>query len=360
LLRTDLPALARDAAPAAIPGYHPADLQGAYDLTAASAVSGTGQVLADVLWYDDPNAESDLNQYRSTFGLPPCTTANGCFRKVDEFGGTTYPMTSGLSSLEIALDLDLFSAICPQCKILLVEAKGPSLIDVGIAEDTAARLGATVISNSYGGPETAADRLYDHYFYHHPGIAITAASGDMGYGAGPMYPATSPFVTAVGGTTLTRNPGTTRGWDETAWSCTPGIDCRLLGGAGSGCSTFEPKPSWQSDPLCPQRTSVDVSAEANPFTGVSIYDTVPVLGLTLGWTVGGGTSASAPIIAGVYALAGNAASVVFGSTPYSHMTDLYDVTSGSTGSCGGTYLCTAGPGYDGPTGLGTPNGVGAF
>lgn len=295
--------------------------------------------------YDDPNAESDLGVYRSQFGLAACTTANGCFRKVNQSGGTRYPRANGGWAQEISLDLDMVSAICPNCHILLVEASSNSLSNLGTAVNEAAALGATEISNSYGGGEFSSDTSYDTSYYNHPGIAITASSGDNGYGV--EYPAASQYVTAVGGTTLTR-ASNSRGWSETAWS-----------GTGSGCSAYDPKPSWQTDSGCSKRTVADVSAVADPNTGVSVYDSFSYQGQS-GWLVFGGTSVASPIIASVYALAGNAATVTYGSYPYSHTSSLNDVTSGSNGSCGGSYLCTAGPGYDGPTGLGTPNGSGGF
>jgi subtilase family serine protease len=295
--------------------------------------------------YDDPNAESDLGVYRSQFGLAACTTANGCFRKVNQSGGTRYPRANGGWAQEISLDLDMVSAICPNCHILLVEASSNSLSNLGTAVNEAAALGATEISNSYGGGESSSDTSYDTSYYNHPGIAITASSGDNGYGV--EYPAASQYVTAVGGTTLTR-ASNSRGWSETAWS-----------GTGSGCSAYDPKPSWQTDSGCSKRTVADVSAVADPNTGVSVYDSFSYQGQS-GWLVFGGTSVASPIIASVYALASNAATVTYGSYPYSHTSSLNDVTSGSNGSCGGSYLCTAGPGYDGPTGLGTPNGSGGF
>jgi subtilase family serine protease len=169
---------------------------------------------------------------------------------------------------------------------------------------------------------------------------VTAASGDAGYGV--QFPAASQYVTAVGGTSLTR-AANTRGWSETAWS-----------GAGSGCSAYELKPLWQTDRGCTRRTVADVSADADPNTGVAVYDTYHAGG----WLVFGGTSVASPIIAGAYAL--NGGPVTFGSNPYLHASSLFDVLTGSNGSCGGSYLCTAGPGYDGPTGLGTPNGTSAF
>jgi hypothetical protein len=197
-----------------------------------------------------------------------------------------------------------------------------------------------VISNSYGGGEFSSETSYETTYYHHPGIAVVASSGDSGFGV--QFPAASRYVTAVGGTTLTRATNA-RGWTETAWS-----------GAGSGCSAFEPKPAWQHDLGCARRTVADVSADADPRTGVSVYDTFG----SGGWLKFGGTSVAAPIIGGVYALGGT--TVTFGSDPYAHTTALFDVVGGSNGSCGGTYLCTAVTGYDGPTGLGTPNGASAF
>jgi subtilase family serine protease len=331
-------------------GYGPSDLQSAYSLPSSTA--GSGQTVAIVDAYDDSTAEADLGTYRSTYGLPACTTANGCFKKVNQSGVQgSYPSNNQSWSLEISLDLDMVSAICPECHILLVEGSSNSNANLYAAENTAARLGATEISNSYGGSETSSDPSNDSYF-NHPGIAITASSGDGGYGV--EFPAASPYVTAVGGTTLSR-ASNARGWTETAWS-----------DAGSGCSAYETKPTWQTDTGCAKRTVADVSADADPNTGVNVYDSnCSQLNSILGncfvdWGVVGGTSVASPVIASVYALAGNGASVDYGSYPYSHSSSLYDVTSGSNGSCSPSYLCTAGAGYDGPTGLGTPDGTGAF
>lgn len=320
-------------------GYNPADLQSAYKLPSASA--GSGQTVAIVDAYNDPNAESDLAVYRSKFGLPACTTANGCFKKVNQTGGTKYPSANSGWAEEISLDLDMVSAICPKCHILLVEANSPTFTNLGTAVNTAVRLGANTVSNSYGGSESSGESSYASY-YNHPGHIITASSGDSGYGA--QVPAAYNTVVAVGGTSLSKSSNS-RGWSETAWN-----------GAGSGCSAYISKPSWQKDTGCSRRTVADVSAVADPNTGVSVYDSYQVGG----WLVFGGTSVSSPIIASVYALAGNASSVNAASSLYSHTGSLFDVTSGSNGSCGGSYLCTAGTGYDGPTGLGTPNGTGAF
>ncbi len=323
-------------------GIGPADLRSAYALPASAA---TSQVIAVVDAFDDPSAEADLAVYRSQFGLPPCTTANGCFRKVNQDGGASpLPRASQGWALEISLDLQMASAVCPSCRLLLVEAKSSSFANLVAAVDTAVQLGASVVSNSYGGGEFAGETSYDLHF-DHPGVAITVSSGDSGYGV--EYPASSPFVTAVGGTTLRLAADGSR-LSETAWS-----------GSGSGCSAYEPKPGWQIDTGCANRTVADVSAVADPSTGVSVYDSYGYKGQK-GWFVVGGTSASAPIIAGVYALAGNVASTTYASYPYAHASQLFDVTSGSNGTCGAAYLCTAAPGFDGPTGLGTPRGAGAF
>lgn len=319
-------------------GYGPSDLRSAYNVT-ESGTSTT--VIAIVDAYGYTNAETDLAVYRSHFGLPPCTTANGCFKKVNQSGVPgNYPRANTGWSQETALDLDMASAMCPSCSLLLVEANNTSLQNLALAVNTAAAMGAHVISNSYGGSESKTSNYEPYYSY--AGIAVTASSGDNGYGV--EFPASSAHVTAVSGTSLVRsnNP---RGWSEAVWS-----------GAGSGCSTIYPKPSWQTDTSCSKRTVADVAAVADPNTGVAVYG--PFDGHRSAWLVFGGTSVGAPLIAGLYGV--NDGTVTYGSNPYNHKTSLYDVTSGSNGSCGGSYLCTAVTGYDGPTGLGTPNGVNAF
>jgi subtilase family serine protease len=325
---------------AAHAGFTPCDLRSAYALP--STTSGAGQTVALVDAYNDPNAEADLGVYRAAYGIPACTTANGCFRKVNEHGTATAPPSNASWSEEIALDIDMVSAACPACKILLVEASSNSLTDLLTAENEAAALGATAISNSWDASEFSTEHNYDSYFNHN--IPITASTGDAGYGVG--WPASSPFVTAVGGTSLVR-AANARGWTESAWS-----------GAGSGCSAYEAKPAWQTDATCTRRTVADVSAIADPNTGVAVYDSYQ----TPGWMVFGGTSVSSPLLASVYALAGNGAGIASAQFAYTHASaaTLNDVTSGSNGSCGGTYLCTSIAGYDGPTGLGTPIGTAAF
>jgi subtilase family serine protease len=325
---------------AAPSGLNPADLRSAYKITSAGSA---GQTIAIVDAFNDPTAEADLGVYRSQFGLPACTTANGCFKKVNQTGGSSLPSTDAGWALEISLDLDMASAICSNCHILLVEASSASFANLGAAENYAAAH-ANVVSNSYGGSDSSDANFGS--FYNHPGVAITVSSGDSGFGV--EYPASSHFVTAVGGTTLTRSSAA-RGWTESAWN-----------GSGSGCSRFNTALTGAAGAGtgCSRRAVADVSAVADPNTGVSVFDSTPLQGSS-GWFVVGGTSASAPIIAGVYGLAGNAASID-NNFPYSHKSGLFDVTTGSNGSCSPSQLCRARAGWDGPTGLGTPNGTSAF
>ena len=326
--------------PAVPGGLNPGDLADAYQL---DTTKGYGQTVAVVDAYDDPTAAADLAVYRSQFGLPPC--AAGCFSKVNQTGAASpLPAANTGWAGEIALDLDMVSAVCPLCNVLLVEANSSSLADLGTAVDTAVRLGARFVSNSYGGPEFAGVGSYDVH-YDHPGVAITASTGDNGYGV--SFPATSPHVTAVGGTTLSRSSGG-RGWTETAWS-----------GAGSGCSGYLAQLADQaaSGTGCSNRAVADVSAVANPATGVAVYGTYGVGG----WAVFGGTSASSPIIAATYALAGTPGATDYpNSYPYANTSSLFDVTSGTNGSCPTHQWCAAGVGWDGPTGLGSPDSAAAF
>ncbi|MER6368138.1 S53 family peptidase [Streptomyces mirabilis] len=341
------------AADAATPsGYGPSNLQSAYGLTSAAASNGSGETIAIVDAYNDPNAEADLAKYRSYYGLSACTTANGCFKKVSQTGSTTsLPSSDAGWSEEISLDVDMASAICPNCNILLVEATSATMANLGKAVNEAVTLGAKYVSNSYGGSESSSDTSYDTSYFNHPGVAITVSAGDSGYGA--EYPAASKYVTSVGGTALSSSSNS-RGWTESVW------ETSSTEGTGSGCSSYDAKPTWQTDTGCSKRTIADVSAVADPATGVSVYDTY---GVTAGWYTFGGTSASSPIIAGVYALGGTPSSGSYpASFPYASAgtSALNDVTSGSNGSCGSSYLCTAKSGYDGPTGWGTPEGVAAF
>lgn len=340
---------------AALPaGYGPADLRSAYSLP---TTGGSGQTVAVVDAYDDPNAESDLATYRTTYGLPACTTANGCFRKVNGSGAASpLPPADEGWGLEISLDLDMVSAACPNCRILLVEGASAAIADLATAEATATGLGANEISNSYGIQEDPAMLPYQDA-YRHPGVAIVAAAGDSGYGI-PEFPAVLASVIAVGGSRLTREPTAARGWAETAWGGS-------TGGTGSGCSAWIAKPTWQHDPNCPGRMTADVAADADPGTGLAVYDSYGSGGGP-GWTIVGGTSASSPFIAGVIALAGNPAAFPDASYLYAHTNALNDITSGTNVAspvgmdCGGDYQCNAVSGYDGPTGDGTPNGLAAF
>ncbi|MFB8135565.1 S53 family peptidase [Streptomyces mirabilis] len=341
------------AADAATPsGYGPSNLQSAYGLTSAAASNGSGETIAIVDAYNDPNAEADLAKYRSYYGLSACTTANGCFKKVSQTGSTTsLPSSDAGWSEEISLDVDMASAICPNCNILLVEATSATMANLGKAVNEAVTLGAKYVSNSYGGSESSSDTSYDTSYFNHPGVAITVSAGDSGYGA--EYPAASKYVTSVGGTALSTSSNS-RGWTESVW------ETSSTEGTGSGCSSYDAKPTWQTDTGCSKRMIADVSAVADPATGVSVYDSY---GVTAGWYTFGGTSASSPIIAGVYALGGTPSSGSYpASFPYASAgtSALNDVTSGSNGSCGSSYLCTAKSGYDGPTGWGTPEGVAAF
>jgi subtilase family serine protease len=331
--RVVVDAAGNPAATAAPSGYGPADIRSAYKLTGDSP-----RTVAIVDAYDDPNAESDLAAYRSHYGLGACTTASGCFKKVNQTGGTRYPRANSGWAEEISLDVDMVSATCPSCHILLVEATSSSLANLGTAVNTAASMGAFSISNSYGGSEYATEASDAARYYNHPNV--TVSSGDNGYGV--EFPAAAAQVTAVGGTSL-RKDTSDRGWSETAWS-----------GAGSGCSAYVMKPSWQTDAGCTRRTVADVSAVADPNTGVAVYDTYR----DGGWLVFGGTSVSAPIIGSVYALSG--VSSTGAAKPYASPSALFDVSGGANGSCSPAYLCTAVGGYDGPTGLGTPNGTTAF
>jgi subtilase family serine protease len=336
----------RDKAPTG-DGYGPSSFQSAYNLPSSSA--GTSQTVAVIEAFNDPDLVSNLATYRSSWGEPACNTSTGagCVTAVNQNGQTSpLPKNSGTSgwATEESLDVDMVSAICPNCKILAVEANNQTVADLGAAVNAAVSLGADYVSNSWGVAETKTEANHDTNFFNHPGVAVVASAGDSGYGV--SYPAASQYVTAAGGTTLNKATGTTRGWTETVWN-----------GTGSGCSKYEAKPAWQTDSGCSKRTDNDVAADANPNTGAAIYDTYD----EDGWLEVGGTSESSPIIASTYALAGPPAAGTYpASYPYANTGDLYDITSGSNGSCSPSYLCKAGTGYDGPTGWGSPDGTGAF
>ncbi len=356
--------------PGAIPagnGYGPAQFQAAYGLGAASAAHGSGTTVALVDAYDDPTAASDLAAYRSAAGLPALTP--GQFTKYNQVGQTS-PLPAEAPArddwtLEESLDIDMVSAICPLCTIDLVEAGNDTGNGLYVAEHTAATtLGAKYISNSWGGSEGSADTSYDSEYFGVPGVVYTASAGDSAYGGGVIYPAASPNVVSVGGTTL-NTAANSRGWTESVW------DTSSTEGTGSGCSAYEPQPAWQTSisiipPACSRRLDNDVAADADPNTGAAVYDTSNGNG---GWTEVGGTSQSSPMIAAVFALAGNngdggnkAADSI-----YTHTGDLYEVTASSDGTCSppaaDSILCTAtgaASTYNGPTGWGTPDGITAF
>ena len=348
--------------------YGASALQDAYGLSEAAATAGAGSTVAIVDAYDDPNAYEDLVHYRREQGLDSAeapisecgpTSISGstspCFAKVNQAGAAgPYPSGNTGWAEEISLDLDMVSAICPNCNILLVEATSNSFENLAAAVDRAATFGPVAIGNSYGGGEFSGEEAYAAAHYSHAGIAITAASGDNGYGA--EFPAAGPNVIAVGGTSLREEGG---GWSQTVWS-----------GAGSGCSAVVAKPGWQSDTGCAKRRTIaDTAAVADPNTGVQVYDTYN----EPGEMVFGGTSASTQIIAAVYGLTGEGAdnaSALYAEAPFPDPSPfLTDVTSGSNGSCTGhgrfagtslAYLCTGEVGYDGPTGMGTPAGTAGF
>jgi subtilase family serine protease len=335
----------------------PGQLRSAYGLNQAAQASNKGTI-AIVDAYNDSHATGDLAKYRGYYGLPACKESTKCLRVVNQKGTTAwYPKGNSGWAEEESLDLDMVSAICPKCKIILVESNSTAPGSLSAAEDTAVRLGAKFVSNSWGGPEFSTETSYDSHFEHR-GVAITVASGDDGYGV--QWPASSPDVTAVGGTTLWMK-GKTR-TQEKVWNL------GASDGTGSGCSGVESQQTWQAadNSGCAKRIDNDVAADADPRTGPAVYDSSPPSGegLAKGWQQLGGTSASSPIIAAVYALANPGGAPASGSRPtqfpYQAGSGLRDITTGSDGSCGGTYLCTAGAGYDGPTGLGVPSGVNAF
>ena len=354
---TNAPAATR-AAPLQVPGsYGPSDLQNAYALTSASATKGSGETIAIVDAYDDPDLISDLAVYRSSYGLPTVSIT-----KYNEAGGTTITAPSAGATgwdIEESLDVDMVSAICPLCSIDMVEAHSTSLSDLATAANTAAELpGVVAVSNSYGSSGSEPDETSLDPDYEHTGIVYTVSAGDSGYGV--EWPASNPDVTSVGGTTLLPSVTAARGWTESAWG--DGTEGTDGDGTGSGCSIFEFKPTWQgsvSDSLCANRTVADVAADADPSTGVEIYDSYSLGGFEGFW---GGTSLASPVIASVYALAGIPAAGTYpASYPYAAAgtTALNNIATGSNGDCG-NYLCNGRVGYNGPTGVGTPEGLTAF
>lgn len=329
-------------------GLGPVQLTGAYGIPSSPSAINT---IAIVDAYDDPYVYSDVNTYSSYFGiqsLSSCPVTQGtvsrpCFQKVNQSGKTFYPKANSGWGLEISLDVETAHALCPSCNILLVEASSASYTNLMAAVDRAVLMGAKIVSNSYGSNEFSSETSYDFHF-NKPGVAFTFSSGDSGYGV--EYPAASPYVTAVGGTTLTLN-GNGYG-SESVWS-----------GSGSGCSVYESKPTWQKDAGCTHRTVADVSADADPNSGAAVYDSFAYFG-SKGWFTVGGTSLASPIIASVYAYGGISSVSMANSLPYATPSSLHDVISGSNGICSLMYLCTGVIGYDGPSGLGSPNGIAGF
>ncbi|HEV3156735.1 MAG TPA: hypothetical protein VGZ00_05255 [Candidatus Baltobacteraceae bacterium] len=325
--------------------YGPPGLQAAYGLTNVAASGGAGRTVAVVAEGDAPTLEADLGTYRSAFGLPSCTTGNGCFRKVGENGTTQLPPTDLNWAQETALDVDVVSAICPRCGILVVEANASDLMDLGASVDTAVNLGAFAVSNSYGVQESTETPQQEYSLaggYDHSGVVITASAGDTGFSGGPLTPAAYTTVIAVGGTSL-MTATNARGFSETVW-----------GGTGSGCSLYITKASWQHDAGCGERTIADTAFDADPTTGVLSYNAGA-------WGAVGGTSVGAPAIAAISALAGSPisnASVLY--TNAASGNGIINITSGFNGYCNPAYLCTGEVGYNGPTGVGVPYGVAAF
>jgi Subtilase family len=311
------------------------------------------QTVAVSIAFHTPKLAKYLKIYREHYGLPPCGMASGCLRIVNQNGKTTPRAPSGLFTgwdVEATLDVSMISAACPRCKILVVEANDNEVGNLAKTDDTAARLGAEVISNSYGLRENGLAMTFRKH-YRHPGHMVVVSSGDTGFDAA-NFPANLGSVTAVGGTELARAHNR-RGFTERVWN-----DPNLFGAASSGCSAYVGKPAWQHDQHCPGRTVADISA---------IAARVPIFNAAWGgWLTVAGTSVAAPFVSGTYGLAGNAASM----TPrflYKHASDFFDVTRGNNSLVSGPpksacddYLCEAKEGYDAPTGLGTPDGIAGF
>ena len=379
-----------------LPGcYLPADLQGAYGLTSAAKSKGKGITVAvvDAFGYTGgyKGAAKDLASFRKFAGLPSC--GKGCFTILNQKGGTKLPKVGVTSSEqgwqgEEALDIDMISAICPNCHILMIQANSDLTTDLLAGEVTALKK-ADYVSNSWGSAEQApAYPLFDS----HAGKIITASAGDSGAGVplhqgGPStesQPCGFTGVVCVGGTSLIANAGSyvsEKVWED--FHIKSGGKLYDLGATGSGCSAMVAKPSWQNDKGCKMRSATDISTDADPVTGVVVACTPCDPSASEGLIGGvGGTSASAPMIAAMYALAGdaslgnNAAQKIWTSSAG----NFHDVTSGfndaakikspllngvdkKTGlvcSSAIAYICKAGSGYDGPTGWGSPNGLGAF
>jgi hypothetical protein len=354
-------------------GYCPIDLQQAYGLPSLS--TGSGRVVAIVDAYGYHHAAGDVAEYRKTMGLKPCTTATKCLRIVNQNGGSSplppEPPPSNDWKGEQSLDLDMVSAICPNCKIILVQAQNDYTSNLYIGVKTAGRLGAKYVGASWGLKEFGGDNSD----FNQSGVVIAAAAGDEGgggkLGGGPEQPCSYTYVVCVGGTHLVRAHNG-RGWSETVWNDWTYDACGgPCGATGSGCSTKISKPSWQTDGECAHRSEADISASASLRSAVIVYNSEENGGRCPNYCfwLYGGTSASTQIISAAFALAGNAGSQVGASGIWKHHSgNIYDVKTGNNldanlgVTCASTikYICTARTGFDGPTGWGSPNGVGAL
>ena len=331
---------------AALTAYGPADLAAAYRLPTSRSTA----TIAIIDAYDAPHIEADLAHYRAHYGLPACTTANGCFAKINQHGGAAMPAADAGWAAESTLDVEMVSAICRTCHILLVEAddNNQHTANMTIAVQTATRRGARYVSMSWGGSEQPGQLQADRTYLSVPGVTYVAASGDSDYGV--LWPASYRNVVSVGGTTLRRDPSRARGWAETVWGYTNGT------GTGSGCSTYETQALWQRvvvpASLCRRRVMNDVSIVGDPHTGVAVF-------MGGSWYQFGGTSAGSPMIAALYAMAGAASATSSAYYPYAHLRSFNDITDNANGYCG-NRLCTATGGWDGPSGNGTPIGLSGF
>ncbi|HEY0615920.1 MAG TPA: hypothetical protein VGC96_14820 [Candidatus Elarobacter sp.] len=317
-------------------GLTPATLRSAYGLPAAAGGSATptGPLVAVVAAFDDDKAEKDLGTYRQQFGLPACTSSNHCFTKVQMKAtpGAPPPAPSPKKNSpdavtwadEIALDLAMVSAACPNCRIALVESLGQDLDSLADAVDYAASLGPVAISNSWGVTEGGGNVPNidpdAQAAFNHPGIAITASAGDLGAGQ-TQFPASSPFVTAVGGTTMTADATSPRGWKETVWS-----------GSGNGCSIMVGLPSWQTAPGgCSARSIPDISVIADSALGVTVYSSAEK-----GWVTLGGTSVGAPFVAGLYGAANDYGAGTVGAPAIYANLASFNPVSGPAGATNGS------------------------
>lgn len=336
--------------------YSPSQIQSMYGITGTDLANASGTVVAIIDANVPHDIESVLGTYRSTFGLPACTRSNGCLVTTDQHGTPIDPSTTSISEdsawrFEAMLDVEAVSAACPSCRIMLLDAASAGLSDLGDATNAATAAGAHYVSMSFAVGEFDGQLGTDSYYYGAPGVTYVAASGDSGYSGGVAYPASSSNVVAAGGTSVTRTNGV---WNTTAWS-----------GAGSGCSAFDSATTGEAHNAVVTATcqgkkpTADVAALADPNTGLQVY----VPGPNGAWYAGGGTSLAAPLVAAIYALAANHTAPFAPFATAAARPNLFaDVTTGSTSGCpaGSGVRCTAAPGWDGPTGLGSPLAPAAF